>query len=109
MVRPDGKNPGSEPYQSPTDMGVNMVGFAITDDDACARPPRWRSSAATSAAVDVRRTGVGDEQVDRLKLIMKKAGIDKNYSPARSAALPGAADGCARGRHGYARRLRGDR
>ncbi len=26
---------GESPYQSPTDMGVNMVGFAITDDDAC--------------------------------------------------------------------------
>ena len=26
---------GASPYQSPTDMGVNMVGFAISDDDAC--------------------------------------------------------------------------
>lgn len=25
---------GESPYASPTDMGVNMVGFAITDDEA---------------------------------------------------------------------------
>ena len=26
---------GKSPYKSPTDMGVNMVGYCITDDDAC--------------------------------------------------------------------------
>ncbi len=26
---------GKSPYQSPTDMGVNMAGFAICDDEAC--------------------------------------------------------------------------
>ena len=26
---------GQSPYQSPTDMGVNMVGFAICDDEVC--------------------------------------------------------------------------
>lgn len=26
---------GESPYKSPTDMGVNMVGFCITDDEAC--------------------------------------------------------------------------
>ena len=26
---------GESPYKSPTDMGVNMVGYCITDDDAC--------------------------------------------------------------------------
>ena len=28
------------PYQSPTDMGVNMVGFAIVDDDVCCEASR---------------------------------------------------------------------
>ena len=27
---------GDSPYKSPTDMGVNMVGYCITDDEACA-------------------------------------------------------------------------
>ncbi len=28
---------GQSPYKSPTDMGVNMVGFCISDDEACKR------------------------------------------------------------------------
>ena len=31
---------GSCPYQSPTDMGVNMVGFCISDDEACREASR---------------------------------------------------------------------
>jgi uncharacterized protein (UPF0371 family) len=33
---------GSSPYKSPTDMGVNMAGYCITDDAVCqaGRPPR---------------------------------------------------------------------
>ncbi len=81
---------GKSPYQSPTDMGVNMVGFAITDDDACRDASKMEIVRRYFTAVEnVRRTGVGDEQVDRLKIIMKKAGIDKNYSPARWRPSPG--------------------
>ena len=83
-----GKILGESPYQSPTDMGVNMVGFAITDDEACREAGRmevWRRYFA--ATVNVRRTGAGAEQVDRLERIMRKAGVDKNLSPARTAAL----------------------
>ena len=76
------------PYQSPTDMGVNMVGFAISDDDACREASRMEIVRRYFAACEqVKRSGVGSEQVDRLRSIMQKAGIDKNYSPARSAAL----------------------
>ena len=39
---------GESPYQSPTDMGVNMAGYAIVDDDACRDAARWKSCAATS-------------------------------------------------------------
>lgn len=28
---------GANPYKSPTDMGVNMVGFCMSDEDACSR------------------------------------------------------------------------
>ena len=79
---------GESPYQSPTDMGVNMVGFAISSDEACREASKMEIVRRYfQAAVQVRRTGVGNELVDRLKLIMKKAGVDKNFSPARSAAL----------------------
>ena len=79
---------GESPYQSPTDMGVNMVGFAISDDDACREASRMEIVRRYFAACEqVKRSGVGSEQVDRLRSIMQKAGIDKNYFPARSAAL----------------------
>ena len=79
---------GQSPYQSPTDMGVNMVGFAISDDEACREASLMEISRRYfSACEQVKRTGTGSEQVDRLRSIMQKAGIDKNYSPARSAAL----------------------
>ena len=79
---------GESPYQSPTDMGVNMAGFAISDDDACREASRMEIVRRYFAACEqVKRSGVGSEQVDRLRSIMQKAGIDKNYSPARSAAL----------------------
>ena len=79
---------GESPYQSPTDMGVNMVGFAITDDDACREAAKMEIVRRYfTAAVHVKRTGTGQEYVDKLKMIMKKAGVSKDFSPARSAAL----------------------
>ena len=79
---------GESPYQSPTDMGVNMVGFAISDDDACRDASRAEIVRRYfTAAETVKRTGSGAEQVSRLQAIMQKAGIDKNYLPTRQAAL----------------------
>ena len=79
---------GESPYQSPTDMGVNMVGFAISDDDACRDLSRAEIVRRYfTAAETVKRTGSGAEQVSRLQAIMQKAGIDKNYLPTRQAAL----------------------
>ena len=79
---------GESPYQSPTDMGVNMVGFAISDDDACRDTSRAEIVRRYfTAAETVKRTGSGTEQVSRLQAIMQKAGIDKNYLPTRQAAL----------------------
>lgn len=34
---------GHNPYKSPTDMGVNMVGFCISDDEACCKASKMRS------------------------------------------------------------------
>ena len=33
---------GENPYKSPTDMGVNMVGFCISDDEVCCRASKTR-------------------------------------------------------------------
>lgn len=79
---------GSSPYQSPTDMGVNMAGFAIVDDEAvcdAARAEIVRRFFQTS--VEAKRSGVGQDEVATLEILMKQAGVDANLSPARAAAL----------------------
>ena len=69
-------------------MGVNMAGYAIVDDEACRDAARMEIVRRYFAAtVHLRRTGTGEDQVERLRSIMKKAGVDKDLSPARSAAL----------------------
>ena len=79
---------GESPYQSPTDMGVNMVGNCIIDDNVC-------RDAATNeivrrhfwTAVELERTGAGAEALAKIDLLMGKAGINEDYSPAHAAAL----------------------
>ncbi|RSX52516.1 DUF1846 domain-containing protein [Bifidobacterium callimiconis] len=79
---------GESPYQSPTDMGVNMAGCAISDDEACREAANMEIVRRYfTAVVNVKRTGTGEEQVERLRSIMKKAGVNENLSPARAAAL----------------------
>lgn len=79
---------GESPYQSPTDMGVNMAGLAICDDEACCEAAKMEIVRRYfSAAVEQRRTGAHPEYVQRLELLMNQAGVDANFSPARKAAL----------------------
>ena len=79
---------GESPYQSPTDMGVNMTGKAIIDDDAVCEAAKMEIVRRYfQTAVAVKRTGQGEEQVSKLELLMKQAGVNSNLSPARSAAL----------------------
>ena len=79
---------GESPYQSPTDMGVNMAGMAIVDDDAVREAAKMEIVRRYfQAAVDERRTGLHHEYVEHLELLMNQVGVDTNFSPARSAAL----------------------
>ncbi|MBW3089173.1 DUF1846 domain-containing protein [Bifidobacterium miconisargentati] len=79
---------GESPYQSPTDMGVNMAGYAISDDEACREAAKLEIVRRYfTACVNLKRTGTGEEQVERLRSIMKKAGVDEDLSPTRAAAL----------------------
>jgi uncharacterized protein (UPF0371 family) len=79
---------GSCPYQSPTDMGVNMAGFAIVDDDVCcsaARAEILRRYFQT--ALKVKRSGMGQNQIEKCELLMNQVGVSVNGYPARVAAL----------------------
>lgn len=96
---------GESPYQSPTDMGVNMAGYAIVDDDACRDAARLEIVRRYfAAAVHLKRTGTGEEQVERLRSIMNRAGVTPDLSPARAVALEKeAGHRCPGWRHGAAR------
>ena len=79
---------GASPYQSPTDMGVNMAGLAICDDEAVCDTARMEIVRRYfNACVNAKRTGCGANQVSKLKMLMKQAGVTPDLSPIRAAAL----------------------
>ena len=79
---------GHSPYSSPTDMGVNMAGNCIIDDEVCCEASKMeiiRRYFASSTAV---ARGKGDEsQVRKIELLMNQAGITPDYCPAVPRAL----------------------
>ncbi|OFK24803.1 MULTISPECIES: DUF1846 domain-containing protein [Olsenella] len=79
---------GVSPYLSPTDMGVNMVGLCISDDELCQRAAREEIVRRWFwCAEKIARTGEGREELAKIGLLMKEVGVDEGLSPARAAAL----------------------
>lgn len=79
---------GESPYQSPTDMGVNMAGFAIVDDEACKQAAREEIVRRYFwTAVDAKRTGIGADWLVKLKMLMGEAGISVSDDDIRTTAL----------------------
>ena len=79
---------GECPYKSPTDMGVNMAGFAIVDDEACQEASRMEILRRYYAGCVERAKGQADECVVRkLELVMQQAGVTPEICPAVAAAL----------------------
>ena len=78
---------GKCPYQSPTDMGVNMAGNCIIDDEVCRQASRMEILRRYYAAqVDVAR-GVADAcQLRKLELVMQQADVTPDLCPAVAAA-----------------------
>ena len=78
---------GKSPYQSPTDMGVNMIGSCIMDEDACCSASLQEIIRRYYKALCDRRKGIGtDETVFKLELLMKQAGITAEIRPVIAAA-----------------------
>ena len=64
------------PYKSPTDMGVNMVGNCIIDDDTVREASHQEIIRRYYAALcDQRQGKATDEMVLKLELLMKKVGV----------------------------------
>ena len=67
---------GQCPYKSPTDMGVNMVGNCIVDDEAARYASRQEILRRYYAALCDQKQGKADgNQIFKLELLMKKAGV----------------------------------
>lgn len=91
---------GECPYKSPTDMGVNMVGNCIIDDDVC------REASGNeiirryyTALCEAKQGKLSEEVIYKLELLMKKAGITPSdrrviapaLEKAEATGLPAAA------------------
>ena len=78
---------GECPYKSPTDMGVNMAGNCIIDDEACCEASRQEIIRRFYAEQCSVKKGLGNSgSVDKIKLIMKKTGISLDERPVIAAA-----------------------
>ena len=78
---------GENPYKSPTDMGVNMVGFCIKDDDVCCTASKNEIIRRFFTALNNMAKGEGNEsEVSKISLLMKQAKIGLDYRKCIQAA-----------------------
>ena len=67
---------GENPYKSPTDMGVNMIGFCMSDEDVCCEAAKSEIIRRYYTALCKLAEGeCNDNEVNKIALIMKRAGI----------------------------------
>jgi len=79
---------GSSPYKSPTDMGVNMAGNCIIDDDICCDASRMEILRRYySASVNRLRSFGEGTDVMKLELLMNQAGLTPDKCRLVKAAL----------------------
>ena len=78
---------GENPYKSPTDMGVNMVGFCIDDDKICCDASRNEIIRRYFTALNRMAQGDGNEnEVNKIALLFKQAKIGLDYRRCVGAA-----------------------
>ena len=69
---------GASPYYSPTDMGVNMAGFCIENDEVCQEASRQEIIRRYLKALVKRREGQSnDSEVAKIDSLMKNNGIEE--------------------------------
>jgi uncharacterized protein (UPF0371 family) len=82
---------GESPYQSPTDMGVNLAGSCIVDDEVVSAAARQEIIRRYYTALCDRRRGQdSDEIIYKLELLMKQAGLSAEDRPVIAAATASA-------------------
>lgn len=78
---------GENPYKSPTDMGVNMIGFCISDDEVCCKAAKDEIIRRYFTALNELAEGEGnDSEVKKIALLFKQANINTAYRKTTVAA-----------------------
>ena len=79
---------GESPYKSPTDMGVNMAGFAICDDEAVRNAANQEIIRRYYQSACNVRQGLGEKsETAKIELLMSRMGISIKDRPVVKAAL----------------------
>lgn len=79
---------GESPYKSPTDMGVNMAGNCIIDDEVVCKAAKDEIIRRYYVGLCDRRKGlISDEEVYKLELLLKQAGVTPDDRKVVAAAL----------------------
>jgi len=78
---------GSSPYASPTDMGVNMVGNCISDDEVCRAAAHQEIIRRYYTARCAQRQGHAEQmEVDKLELLLQRMNLTDEDRPVIAAA-----------------------
>ncbi len=78
---------GQNPYKSPTDMGVNMVGFCISDDAECCEASKQEIIRRYFHALCSMADGAcNDTEIHKLAILQKQVGINTAYRKTMVAA-----------------------
>ena len=78
---------GESPYKSPTDMGVNMIGSCMNDEDACCDAARDEIVRRYYYALcNLAEKGDNENEVNKIGLLLKQAKITTDYRKCTVAA-----------------------
>lgn len=79
---------GESPYKSPTDMGVNMAGYCISDDKGAARASSDEIIRRYFNALCSLRQGLSEKsEVQKIELIMNQLGLQRELRAPVTPAL----------------------
>jgi uncharacterized protein (UPF0371 family) len=79
---------GTSPYNSPTDMGVNMVGFCITDEKVVEEAAKKEIVRRYYEELNNYKLGIREtESYKKIKLLMNELKIDEYYLDVIKPAL----------------------
>jgi uncharacterized protein (UPF0371 family) len=68
---------GSSPYKSPTDMGVNMAGYCITNEDVvCDASKQEVIRRYYAAQIEVRKGLISKDAISKIEILMQKLNIN---------------------------------